>query len=66
MNAVCGVADLLRSGGPVRVPLRECCAAALFGVQAPARCAALILEKRGPAPLEQVAAGGSDPIRPRQ
>ena len=48
MSAVCGVADLLRSSGPVRVPLRECCAAALFGVEAPVRCAALPLEPAGP------------------
>ncbi|MEU8658566.1 hypothetical protein [Actinoplanes philippinensis] len=27
----CGVAALLRAGGPVRVPLRECCVAALVG-----------------------------------
>jgi len=27
----CGLAALLRPGGPVRVPLRECCAAALVG-----------------------------------
>ncbi|WP_203834030.1 hypothetical protein [Actinoplanes campanulatus] len=31
MTPVCGVAELLRPGGPVRVPLRECCAAALVG-----------------------------------
>ncbi|WP_328464476.1 hypothetical protein OHA21_40890 [Actinoplanes sp. NBC_00393] len=30
----CGAAELLRPGGPVRVPLRECCAAALIGVRA--------------------------------
>lgn len=28
----CGVAALLRPGGPVRVPLRDCCVAALLGV----------------------------------
>ncbi|WP_157751854.1 hypothetical protein [Actinoplanes derwentensis] len=27
----CGVAALLRPGGPVRVPLRDCCVAALLG-----------------------------------
>jgi hypothetical protein len=38
----CGAADLLRQGGPVRVPLRECCAAALIGVTAgTSECAAL-------------------------
>ncbi|MBW6437700.1 hypothetical protein KZ829_28590 [Actinoplanes hulinensis] len=31
MTPMCGVAELLRPGGPVRVPLRECCAAALVG-----------------------------------
>ncbi|MFC7529472.1 hypothetical protein [Actinoplanes sp. GCM10030250] len=34
MKPVCGAAELLRPGGPVRVPLRECCAAALIGVDA--------------------------------
>ena len=31
MTSECGVAELLREGGPVRVPLRACCAAALVG-----------------------------------
>lgn len=31
MTPRCGVAALLRPGGPVRVPLRECCVAALVG-----------------------------------
>lgn len=30
----CGAAELLRRGGPVRVPLRECCVAALIGAKA--------------------------------
>ncbi|MEU4155627.1 hypothetical protein [Actinoplanes sp. NPDC026670] len=31
MTTTCGVAALLRPGGPVQVPLRECCVAALVG-----------------------------------
>jgi hypothetical protein len=31
VTSTCGVAALLRPGGPVRVPLRECCVAALVG-----------------------------------
>jgi hypothetical protein len=31
VKPACGVAALLRPGGPVRVPLRECCVAALVG-----------------------------------
>ncbi|WP_378079319.1 hypothetical protein [Actinoplanes sichuanensis] len=39
MTAGCGVAALLRPGGPVRVPLRECCVAALVGADgAVTRC----------------------------
>ena len=38
----CGAAELLRAGGPVRVPLRECCVAALIGVDtATSGCVAL-------------------------
>lgn len=38
----CGLAALLRPGGPVRVPLRECCAAALVGADGvTASCEAL-------------------------
>ncbi|GIF15111.1 hypothetical protein [Actinoplanes teichomyceticus] len=33
MGTSCGVAALLRPGGPVRAPLRECCAAALVGAR---------------------------------
>jgi hypothetical protein len=41
MTANCGVAALLRPGGPVRVPLRECCVAALVGADGVVmRCAA--------------------------
>ncbi|MEU4622459.1 hypothetical protein AB0G04_21135 [Actinoplanes sp. NPDC023801] len=41
MTSVCGVAALLRPGGPVRVPLRECCVAALVGADGVVtRCAA--------------------------
>ena len=31
MRPPCAVAAMLRSGGPVRVPLRRCCVAALLG-----------------------------------
>ncbi|MEV6305133.1 hypothetical protein AB0M02_37370 [Actinoplanes sp. NPDC051861] len=42
MKRECGAAELLRQGGPVRVPLRECCAAALIGVDfATSGCVAL-------------------------
>ncbi|GLY05865.1 MULTISPECIES: hypothetical protein [Actinoplanes] len=34
MSAGCDAAALLREGGPVRVPMRECCVAALLGVTA--------------------------------
>jgi hypothetical protein len=34
MTSECGVAELLRAGGPVRAPLRACCAAALVGRKA--------------------------------
>ncbi|GIE89436.1 hypothetical protein SAMN06264365_111133 [Actinoplanes regularis] len=34
MRESCAAAAVLRAGGPVRVPFRECCAAALFGVGA--------------------------------
>ncbi|WP_433793077.1 hypothetical protein [Actinoplanes sp. CA-252034] len=41
MTADCGVAALLRASGPVRVPLRECCVAALVGADgAVTSCAA--------------------------
>jgi hypothetical protein len=41
MTEACGVAALLRPGGPVRVPLRECCVAALIGADGVVtRCAA--------------------------
>jgi hypothetical protein len=41
MTSACGVAALLRPGGPVRVPLRECCVAALVGADgAVMRCVA--------------------------
>ena len=52
MNEVCGVAELLRGSGPVRVPLRECCAAALLGAAAPSRCAAMFLETARPSLAE--------------
>jgi hypothetical protein len=48
MTAGCGVAALLRAGGPVRVPLRECCVAALVGADGiVTRCAA------APAPISE-------------
>ena len=34
MTPLCSMAALLRPGGPVRVPWRECCAAALVGATA--------------------------------
>lgn len=41
MTASCAVVALLRPGGPVRVPLRECCVAALVGADGVvARCPA--------------------------
>ncbi|MEV6349814.1 hypothetical protein [Actinoplanes sp. NPDC051851] len=44
--AACAMAALLRPGGPVRVPFRECCVAALIGAPpGDAWCSAL-----GPAP----------------
>ncbi|MCW2141858.1 hypothetical protein BXY51_006444 [Actinoplanes cyaneus] len=33
MESACGAAAVLRPGGPVRVPLRECCVAALVGAR---------------------------------
>jgi hypothetical protein len=57
MSAECGVAELLRAGGPVRVPLRACCAAALVGRKsAVERCAAAI----GDAPAALEASGVLD------
>ncbi|MDI6100594.1 hypothetical protein QLQ12_18455 [Actinoplanes sp. NEAU-A12] len=45
VTPVCGVAALLRAGGPVRVPLRECCVAALVGVDGAVKaCEALLPE----------------------
>jgi hypothetical protein len=42
VTPVCGLVALLRPGGPVRVPLRECCAAALVGADGVGTtCAAL-------------------------
>jgi hypothetical protein len=35
--AVCGAAEILRSGGPVAVPFRPCCAAVLLRAGAPGR-----------------------------
>jgi hypothetical protein len=57
----CGAAELLRRGGPVRVPLRECCAAALIGVTAvTAGCRAL----NGTAVLPPARAGRDGPVDP--
>jgi hypothetical protein len=58
MGTSCGAAAVLRPGGPVRVPFRECCVAALLGAPAPvARCAADAVEDDGAelvAPVEVV------------
>jgi hypothetical protein len=49
MTSECGVAALLRTGGPVPAPLRMCCVAVLVGRTAPDdRCAAA----REPADLD--------------
>ncbi|WP_189334531.1 hypothetical protein [Actinoplanes ianthinogenes] len=50
MATECGLATLLRPGGPVRVPFRRCCAAALVGADAPldACSAARVPDRRPP------------------
>lgn len=52
MTGGCGVAALLRPGGPVRVPLRECCVAALVGADG-------VITKCGAVPADEAA--GLDP-----
>jgi hypothetical protein len=34
-DLTCGVAEILRSGGPVRVPFRACCLTAIILAEAP-------------------------------
>ena len=50
MRPECGAAELLRQGGPVRVPLRECCAAALIGVDFASRSCVALEEAEVPRP----------------
>jgi hypothetical protein len=45
VTPACGVAALLRPGGPVRVPLRECCVAALVGADGVVTTCAAMPEK---------------------
>ncbi len=53
MESACGAAAVLRPGGPVRVPLRECCVAALLGVRSSRSvCQAVTVVVRRPAPEE--------------
>ncbi|GAA4596261.1 hypothetical protein BJY16_001950 [Actinoplanes octamycinicus] len=40
MRNRCEVAELLRAAGPVRMPLRECCVAALVGARPASVCEA--------------------------
>lgn len=57
----CGVAALLRPGGPVRVPLRDCCVAALLGadgVTTTSTCLAAPRIPPGPVPPVTATVGG--------
>ncbi|WP_430781056.1 hypothetical protein [Actinoplanes sp. G11-F43] len=53
----CGVAALLRPGGPVRVPLRECCVAALVGADGVTTTSTCLAAPPDPA---MAAGGGAD------
>ncbi|WP_204037662.1 hypothetical protein, partial [Actinoplanes utahensis] len=60
----CGLTALLRPGGPVRVPFRECCAAALFGADGvTASCNALATPRPPSRTARDTIADDPSPVR---